>query len=165
MDRLNAFELALRDAEIEKVNLISGSNVLPPGCELLSREKGVEQLHDGQIAFCVMARKESNEPGKLLAASIGVAAPKDESQHGYLSEHHSFGETDEQARDRAEKLAASLLASSLGVDFDQKENFDPETKLYRISGQTVKPGTMVQAARAHKAGKWTCCVAAAVFVF
>lgn len=164
-DRLHAFELALREAQIERVNLVSVSNVLPPGCRILGSEEGVEQLHDGQIAFCVMSRQESNEPGRLLAASVGMAVPGDGETHGYLADHQSFEEDEESVQASAGALAASRLASTLGVDFDRERDFDPGREAFRISDALVKSQTMVQSARAHKSGKWTCCVAAAVFVF
>jgi hypothetical protein len=49
--------------------------------------------------------------------------PKDK-RHGYLSEHHSFGRTAEVAGDFAEDLAATLLASTLGIAFDPLEAWD-----------------------------------------
>lgn len=164
-ERLNAFSLALRDARIEKLNLVSVSNVLPPGCKLLTSDEGVAELHDGQIAFCVMARQESDQPGQLLAASVGMAVPGSRKAHGIVAEHQSFEETEEEAQRSAEQLAISRLASTLGVDFDPQRDFDPRKQGFRISDSVVKSQTTVQSARAHKSGKWTCCVAAAVFVF
>lgn len=38
---LTAFEYALRDADIEQQNLVYVSSILPPHCELISRETGV----------------------------------------------------------------------------------------------------------------------------
>ena len=41
-----------------------------------------------------MARQATNEPNRLISASIGLALPADSDQYGYLSEHHPFGETE-----------------------------------------------------------------------
>jgi pyruvoyl-dependent arginine decarboxylase len=92
-DYLTSFELALRDAEIADLNLVSVSSILPPRCKIVSRQEGRKHLQPGQIVFAIMARSATNEPYRLIAASIGLARPADESQYGYLSEHHSTGET------------------------------------------------------------------------
>ncbi len=36
-EELHSFELALRDAGIEKYNLVQVSSIMPPGCKLISR--------------------------------------------------------------------------------------------------------------------------------
>ncbi len=74
-DELRSFELALRNAEIEKCNLVSVSSILPPGCRIISRNQGLKELVPGAITFAVIGRIASNEPRRLLAASIGLAIP------------------------------------------------------------------------------------------
>ena len=96
-EKLASFEAALRDAGIEKFNLVRVSSIFPPGCKIIPRKKGLERLRPGQIVFCVMAEAATNEPGRLTAASIGLAIPTEGTRYGYLSEHHSFGETGKKA--------------------------------------------------------------------
>ena len=91
-DRLSSFELALRDAGIEKCNLVYVSSIFPPNCKIISKDEGIKLLNPGEITYYVMARNESNEPNRLMATSIGLAIPKDGNQYGYLSEHDVFGE-------------------------------------------------------------------------
>lgn len=117
-DKLASFEAALRNAGIEKCNLVYVSSILPPECKIISKEEGLKCLKPGQITFCVMARVETNEPNRLVCTSIGVAVPKDSSNYGYLSEHHTFGETAKKAGEYAEDLAATMLATTLGIEFD-----------------------------------------------
>src|ERR1700686_5325501 len=74
---LTAFEYALRDADIEQQNLVTVSSILPPRCELITRAAGVATLSPGEITFCVMARSETNEAGRRVAAGIGLPPPKD----------------------------------------------------------------------------------------
>ena len=88
-EKLASFELALRDAGIATCNLVYVSSIIPPGCAVLSKEKGLSLLKPGQIIFCVMSRIDTNEPNRLIAAAIGMALPYDESVYGYLSEHKS----------------------------------------------------------------------------
>jgi arginine decarboxylase len=92
-DKLSSFELALRSAGIEKYNLVNVSSILPPNCRIISREAGLRSLETGMITYCVLARNETSEPSRLITSAIGVAMPKDSGNYGYLSEHHSFGET------------------------------------------------------------------------
>ncbi|AAB89629.1 predicted coding region AF_1630 [Archaeoglobus fulgidus DSM 4304] len=63
-DELVSFELALRDAGIERFNLVPVSSILPPGCKVVDREDGLRKLRAGEIVFCVMARHTSDEEGK-----------------------------------------------------------------------------------------------------
>lgn len=163
-EKLQSFEAALRDAGIEKFNIVCVSSIFPPGCKMIQKAHGLAELKPGQIVFCVMARTETNEPNRLLAASIGLAVPADVSHYGYLSEHHSFGETDQKAGDYAEDLAASMLASTLGVEFDMDKAWDEREEIYKVSGKIVKTHNVTQSAIADKNGLWTTVVAAAVFV-
>src|ERR687886_1132473 len=86
-DYLTSFELALRDAEIADLNLVSVSSIKPPHCKMVSRQEGRKHLISGQIVFTVLARSSTNEPNRLIAASVGLASPADSTQYGYLSEH------------------------------------------------------------------------------
>lgn len=70
---LTSFELALRDAAISDLNLVSVSSIMPPECKIVTREEGRKHLLPGQIAFTVMAKSATNEPNRLIAASIGLA--------------------------------------------------------------------------------------------
>ncbi len=164
-ERLSAFELALRDAGIERFNLVHVSSIFPPQCKRISREEGLKHLSPGQVVFCVMARNETNEPNRLLAASVGLAVPADREQmYGYLSEHHSFGETEEKAGDYAEDLAASMLATTLGVDFNLDTAWDEREKMFKMSGKIVTTMNVTQSALGDKHGLWTCVVASGVLI-
>lgn len=163
-EKLSSFELALRDAGIEKCNLVSVSSILPPGCKRLYRDDGLKLLKAGQVTFCVMARTDTNEPNRLIAASIGAAMPADQSQYGYLSEHHCYGGTDEKSGDYAEDLAAQMLASTLGVPFDPNTSYDERKEIWKISDKIVRTMNITQSAIGDKAGLWTSVIAAAVFI-
>ena len=66
-DYLTSFELALRDASISDLNLVSVSSIKPPQCKMVNREEGRSRLMPGQIAFTVMAKSATNEPNRLIA--------------------------------------------------------------------------------------------------
>jgi arginine decarboxylase len=137
---------------------------ISPGCKRVSLDEGVKLLQAGQITFCVMARNSTNEPNRLIASSIGMATPADNSQYGYLSEHHPFGETDEKAGDYAEDLAATMLASTLGIEFDSNTAWDEREKIFKMSGKIVKTFNITQSAEGDKNGLWTTTVAAAILL-
>ncbi len=163
-DYLQSFELALRDAGIEKCNLVTVSSIYPPNCKRIPRDEGLKMVLPGAITFSVMARNATNEPNRLIAASIGVAQPGDSTQYGYLSEHHPFGETDERAGDYAEDLAATMLATTLGVEFDPNTAWDEREKIYKMSGKIVKTYNITQSAEGDRNGLWTTVIACAVLL-
>jgi arginine decarboxylase len=163
-EKLTSFEAALRDAGIAPFNIVRVSSILPPGAKILPRSKGIQQLSPGEIIHAVVAESSANEPHRLLAASIGVAIPSDRSQYGYLSEYHSFGETELRAGDKAEDLAAQMLATTLGVPFDPDISYDERKELWKISTKIVKTMNITQTAIGDKYGLWTTVLAAAVMI-
>ena len=163
-DRLASFELALRDAGIEKCNLVYVSSIFPPGCEMISKEDGLKQLAAGQITFCVMARNETNEANRLIASAIGLAVPKDRETYGYLSEHHAFGETAKKAGEYAEDLAATMLATTLGIPFESDKAWEEREDVYKASGKIIKTTNICQSDEGHKDGLWTTVIAVAVLL-
>ncbi|MCX6133603.1 MAG: arginine decarboxylase, pyruvoyl-dependent [Ignavibacteriales bacterium] len=163
-DYLQSFELALRDAGIEKCNLVTVSSIYPPNCKRIPKEEGLKFLEPGAITFCVMARNATNEPNRLVASAIGVAQPADQNLYGYLSEHHPFGETDERAGEYAEDLAATMLASTLGLEFDPNTAWDEREKMFKMSGKIVRTFNVTQSAEGDKKGIWTTVIAVAVLL-
>ena len=114
-EKLISLEIALHDAKISSFNLVRVSSIFPPKCKLVNREQGLEGLVPGQVVFAVISTNATSEPGRLVAASIGLATPRDSNRHGYLSEHHCFGETAAAAGSHAESVAAQMLSASLGL--------------------------------------------------
>lgn len=163
-EELTSFELALRSAGIAFFNLVNVSSIVPPGCRKVSREEGLSLLRPGEVIYCVLARNATNEPNRLVVASIGCAIPSDPTQYGYISEHHSFGQTEEKAGDYAEDLAASMLASTLGIDFDSDAAWDEREQIYKMDGKITKTFSITQSALGNKNRLWTSVVAAAVFI-
>ncbi len=164
-DRLSSFELSLRDAGIEKANLVTVSSIFPPKCREISRKEGEKLIKPGQIVHCVMARQDTNEPNRLVAASIGLARPADPDMYGYLSEHHSYGETSRIAGDYAEDLAATMLATTLGINFDPETAWSERDQTFKMNKTILKTRNVVQSAEGHKRGHWCTVVALGVFIF
>ncbi len=163
-DYLSSFEAALRNAGIEKCNLVTVSSIFPPGCKRIPREEGLKEINPGQITFAVMARNSTNEPNRLIASSIGVAIPAGNTQYGYLSEFHPYGIKEKIAGDYAEDLAAQMLATTLGVEFDAEADWNEREQVFKMSEKIVKTFNITQSAEGDRNGLWTTVVAAAVLL-
>jgi arginine decarboxylase len=162
---LTAFEFALREADIEQQNLVYVSSIFPPRCQVITRETGVEALRPGDITFCVMARSQTNEFGRHLYASLGLATPADPETYGYISELHGYGMTAEASGEQAEDLAATMLASTLGLDFDPEAAWNERRQIYEHSNLIIDSTSITAAAVCGPNNQWTCAIAAAVFLF
>jgi len=164
-DKLASFESALRSAGIERCNLVYVSSIFPAGCRIITRAAGLKLIQPGQITFCVMAKNQTNEPNRLISAAIGLAVPKNNNNYGYSSEHHSLGETAKKSGEYAEDLAATMLATTLGIPFDPNLAWDERKQVYKASRYTFRSTHICQSAEGHKSGLWTTVVASAVFIF
>ena len=163
-DHLTSFELALREARISDLNLVTVSSIKPPKCKILGISEGRKYLLSGQITFAVMARSSTKEPNRLIAASIGLANPKEDDKYGYLSEHHSTGETAQKAGDYAEDMAMEMLATIMGLPNDPSLTWDDKEEQWRLSGKIYNTQNYTQSAEGNKDGLWTTVVSAAVFI-
>lgn len=163
-EKLASLEQALREAGIAPFNLVKISSIFPPGCQLISKQEGIKHLHPGQVVFLVMSENSTDESQRLISASVGMAVPNDPKHYGYLSEHHSFGQDEKEAGQYAEDLAADMLTTTLGKNFDLSQIWNEEKSLYEIGdGIEVRTQHITQIARGKK-GFWTTAIAAAVMV-
>ena len=161
---LASFEDALRDAGIAALNVVTISSIMPPGCKIIPKKQGLKELHDGQVAFCVMSRQATNEYRRMIAASVGVSIPKDPTKFGYLSEYHAYGVNDTQAGDYAEDLAASMLATTMGLPFDPSKAWNERKQEWKLGGEIVTTRNVTQSAEGPK-DMWATVIAACVFIF
>ncbi len=164
-NKLQSLELALRDAGIEMCNLVRVSSIFPPKCKLISKNAGLRKLQPGQVTYVVLAEEATNEPSRLVGASIGLALPAAGHQYGYISEHHGYGMTEQRMRDFVEDMAATMLATTLGIEFDPETAYDQRKEIYHMSGKIIKTRACAQTAEGDKLGLWTTVVASAVFLF
>ena len=163
-EKLASFEEALRSAGVAYCNLVSVSSILPPNCKIIPRKRGETLVNPGEITYCVMARNETNERNRLISSSIGVAIPQGRHKtYGYLSEHHAYGETDEEAGEYTEDLAAQMLATTLGIAFDPDMAWKEREQVFKMGGKIVRTQNITQSA-IGKSTLWTTVVALAVFI-
>ena len=163
-DKLTSFEYALRNAGIAGTNIVLISSIFPPKAKLITRKDGLKLIKPGQVLFTIYSRNQTNEPQRLISASVGIAQPKDRSKYGYLSEYDAFGKTETVAGDYAEDIAAQMLASSLGIPFDIEKSWDEKRQQWTISGKIYKTKNITQTAKGDKKGRWTTVFAAAVLI-
>lgn len=161
-EKLASFELALRQAGIAPFNLVKISSIFPPHCKLISREEGLKQLKPGQIIFLVMSENATDEPQRVLSASVGLAIPNNPVHYGYMSEHHSFGQNDEEVGQYVEDLAAYMLATTLGKKFDLDEIWNEDKSLYQISENIIVKTDNITQNAIGKKNVWTTAFAAAI---
>src|SRR5271170_1728451 len=161
--KLMSFELALRDAGIEKQNLVRVSSIYPTSCKIVPIKEGLPKLKPGQITFVVLAEAATDEPNRLICAGIGLAIPRNHA-HGYIAEHHGYGMTEKKTEDLCEDLAATMLATTLGIPFDADKAWDEREQQYKMSGEFVKTRAVVQTAEGDKSGMWTSVISAVVFI-
>lgn len=163
-NRLQSFELALRHAGIEKGNLVRVSSIFPPKCRIIPKSLGLRRLQAGEITYVVLAEASTDEPSRLVGAGIGLALPAHGEQYGYISEHHGYGMIEDRLGDFVEDMAATMLATTLGVEFDPDKAYDERKETYRMSGKIVRTRNTVQTAEGDKNGLWTTVIAAAVML-
>jgi arginine decarboxylase len=165
-EKLASLEQALRDAGIAPFNLVKVSSIFPPYCKLVAREEGLKALKPGQIVYLVMSENSTNEAHRLVSASVGLAIPNNSVHYGYLSEHHSFGQNDKEAGVYAEQLAAYMLATTLGKNFDISQIWEQEQekRTYKISEELLVSCRSITQTTKGKKGIWTTALAAAVFI-
>ena len=153
-----------RDARIAPFNLVKVSSIFPPGCRLISRTEGLKQLSPGQIIFLVMSENSTNEAHRVISSSVGVAVPNNTEHYGYLSEHHSFGQSEAEAGQYAEDLAAYMLATTLGKKFDLSQIWNEEKSIYEISEDIIVTTQNITITVQGQKDLWTTTVSAAVLI-
>lgn len=163
-EKLSSFELALRDAGIAPYNIVRVSSIFPPFCRMIPKAQGLKYLTPGQIVYAVMSECATNEPNRLICAATGVAIPKNPEHYGYLSEHHAYGQTEKVAEDYAEDIAASMLATILGVQFNPDDSYDARKMQWKISNQIVRSSSIAQSARGPKNGDWVTVISSCVLI-
>ena len=156
--------IGIHKEKLTSFDIVGVSSIYPAGCKIIDIETGLEELTPGQIVHAVYSRSETNEPNRRIASSIGVARPRDENFYGYLSEHHSYGQTEEQAGNYAEDLAAEMLATILGVAFDPEASWDEKRQLWTISDKIVETRNITISATGDENGRWTTVLTAAVLL-
>ena len=73
--------------------------------------------------------------------------------YGYISEHHGYGMTREQSGDYAEDLAATMLASTLGIEFNSDAAWNERKRVYETSNLII--GSPSITAYAEGDAKWS----------
>ena len=163
-EKLASFEMALRDAGIAEYNLVKVSSILPPNCKIINKKKGISMLSPGQIVFVVMSEQSTNEPGRQITASVGIAIPPDRSKHGYLSEHHSYGQTKKESGIYSKNLAAYMLATIMDGSLNAEKNSNQQKDLWKIKGKPIQTKEVTSYSCGDQNGNWVTVLSAVVLI-
>ena len=148
--KLRSFEEALREAGIEKFNIVRVSSIIPPFCEEVSKDEGIKELKTGQVVYSVMSKISSNRKDIVICASIGAAKPVNAEDYGYLSEKHTLDEDPGKIAEIAEALAAEMLATTHGDSINPSLN--------------IRTKSFTESTRVRKDGEWATVLTAAIFI-
>ena len=162
-EKLVSFEKALREAGIAPFNLVRVSSIFPPRARFVSRTAGLKLLEPGQILFVVLSENATDEPGRLVTASIGAAVPDDPSRYGYLAEHSGTGRSGKETGLHTEYLAAEMLATKLGERLQEPGPGRPSKSFRMSNGLSLRTRSATQSTKGE-AGLWTTAIAAAVLI-
>lgn len=163
---LRAFEEALRDAKINRCNLIKTSSIIAPGCKRISVEEGIKLIPPGQITFAVIAQSQTNEPDQMVSAAIAMAQPKDKTIHGYLTEvEEAIGISPEDIEEDATEMAIENLISEYDPEFDGDDVYRKGKKNYSVNGMDFTVDCMVSTAKGVDQNKYVVVLVAAVFIY
>jgi arginine decarboxylase len=113
-DSLISFGIALQNAGIGPFNLVKVSSIIPPGCNLIDKERGIKLLSPGQILYCVLAKK-CTSTDEVITAAVGAAIAANQADVGCLYELTETGKSKAQTAGDVEKLTSELLQKSLGL--------------------------------------------------
>jgi arginine decarboxylase len=161
---LRSFEQALREAGIEKFNIVRVSSIIPPNCKEISKDDGLKELTVGQIVYSVLSKISSNRVNDLICASIGAAKPLNKGDYGYLSEKHSINENPEDVAKATEELAVEMLATTHGFSFDSHLNYEEKKGNYKVNEKIVETKKITESFLIERTGEWATVIAAAIFI-
>lgn len=165
-EKLVSFEMALREAGIAHLNLVPVSSIKPAEALVSKKTEILGDIPAGMVTPVVLARQETNIHSLLVASSIGVAVPENAEGYGYLSEHHDVGKTQKEAGDYAEDIAAQMLATIMGLEFDPETSWDERKEVFRAGGKKnrlISTMNITASGRGFR-GVWCTTVAAAVLL-
>lgn len=165
--KLASFELALRQAGVQAFNIVTVSSILPAHCKIISKPEGLAAIKgkEGSIMHVVQARISTDEDGRKIAASVGMAVPRNRDQYGYLSEVEDYGYDATSIGDEAEDLAAAMLASTLGINnFDLNQCWNERKQVYTLNKNLIVNARNISVATKGTAKKWTTIVAFAILL-
>ncbi len=162
-EKLVSFEKALREAGIAPYNLVRVSSIYPPHCRFVTKAAGLKLLKPGQILFVVLSENATDDPHRVITASIGMAVPDDPSHYGYLAEHSDVGKSAKEISLHTEYLAAEMLATKLGEKLKEPPTGKPAASFRVSNGLSLKTRSITQSAMGET-GVWTTALAAAVLI-
>ena len=162
--RLHSFELALREARIESCNLVKVSSIIPPSCEIISKEEGFFFLRPGEITYCVLSIHRTKRELQSIGSSIGLAIPSSHDSFGYVAELHDANISPDELKKQVEELAITMLSTTKGT-YNTATTSPSETSSYTMNDSSeYSVSSICKHVTDTKAGVWTTALTAAIFL-
>lgn len=158
---LLSLEAALQEAKISPYNLVKVSSIIPPNCQEISKEEGLNQLHKGEIIYTVLSENRTKKHNQKISCALGIARPKEKSLQGYICEHHDKNSTRIETGKFAEKCAISMLGNVAGLNI---QNIDTVKKKPEIQNIISDSKNVSIEANLTTNAKYLTVIAAVVFI-
>src|SRR3712207_9178367 len=126
---------AMAEAGVADCNLIKVSSVIPPGCEIITRERGLRLLRPGNIVHAVIAQGETNEPHQRVTAALCWAQPDADGLPGYITEieeEETKGKSARTATDEAGEALLTIVAEKGGAQVEAKKLWSKRGRERRV---------------------------------
>jgi arginine decarboxylase len=119
-----AMQRAMNDAGVGECNLVKTSSVIPPGCEIITRERGLRLLRAGNIVHAVIAQGQTSEPHQRVTPALCWAQPEDSELPGYIAEVEedlTMGKNPKTATDEAGEALLTIMAEKAAARVDARK--------------------------------------------
>jgi len=107
VSKLNAFDLALKNAGIANCNLVKVSSIIPPNC----KETAPKKIPIGSITYAVISKADGRDGRISAGIAWGFAEGKN---FGVVAE--AYGSMDEPTTRRALKERIQEMANTRGIN-------------------------------------------------
>ena len=146
-----AMQHAMREAGLADCNLVKISSVIPPACQVVTRERGLRMLEAGAIAHAVIAQGVTKEPHQRVSVALCWGQPDREDLPGYITEieeEEANGKSEQTAIDEAGEALTAMLAEKIGAKVDAPKVWGQRgrERRLRIGGVNVRVGSIAESA-------------------
>jgi arginine decarboxylase len=141
-----AIQEAMGKAGVADMNLVKTSSVIPPGCEIITRQRGLRLLREGAIVHAVIAQGQTSEPHQRVTAALCWAQPENPLLPGYITEieeQETMGKSPTTATDEAGAALMTIVGNKLGASVDAEALWEKRGRgrALRIGGQNFRVGS------------------------
>ena len=165
-----AIQDAMAKAGVADCNLVKTSSVIPPACEIISRQRGERLLREGGITHAVIAQGHTNEPHQRVTAALCWAHSDNPLIPGYITEieeQETMGKSTTTASDEAGEALLTIIGNRLGASVDAESLWSKRgrSRSVRIGRETFRVGSVTATAIGAEGSEPQHSVALALAIF